>query len=739
MISHLVDQICDEFETSLRRGARPSIEKHLSAVGSDLRPRLLYELLALQLESLARRGEICYLDEWLERFPEDRQTVIDVFRSFLWEGSDFARSGCCSDDLMLKQFRLKALVGRGAFGTVWLAADTHLERDVAIKTPHGYSGHEPEGVNPARKEAASSARLRHAHILAVHEVAEVDGHWFIVTDFVTGGTLKEHLKANPVSCVEAASMAAQIADGLGFAHSQGVVHRDLKPSNILLDDRGNLLLADFGLAVTPKSPAPQDGFICGSRAYMSPEQEQGVYGGERSDIFSLGRIIEDLLEASTSSQSELKSRPGANLKSASGNRWTTRWLARVRDKCTHSEPESRYQSATEVFGDLSRIVAGHPPRVARAPVFERVTRKTLRLLVPAALSMLVVAAAVAGRKLTSATTPPHPDARLVRLETEPPGCELTVVPLDPVTNDPIPERLERLPGVSPIDAHLLPGDYLIVAVLDDDRWHEVNRHVPFRHEERGWAWSNRHWHYNDDAIEFKKIRIQSPPADSPTFVPVPQTRGLLVSRPGWSAHAPQQIDVPPFQVATRTLNRQAILDRAGVEEGTPHAGKLYLNYDQVVEKAERAGCRLPSAAEYSAMLAQLEALSQAGVQDLDDDILEWTSSRPGAHGEGTRSLLLDQPRPLALVMGAGATTDENCEGIPVLRPACEDRTRIHQHLDLAFRYVRSARPRTTSDDFVTSRQDLSCLPGSFSAGERRPDPIHASPSGSSPRNAGPDR
>jgi len=740
MLAKIVDQICDEFETSLRRGGQPSIETLLTTAGEEHRPQLLYQLLALEMEYHARRGQFCYVDECLIRFPDDRSTVIDVFRSFLWEGSEFARSECCSNDLTLKHFRLKALIGRGAFGTVWLAMDRLLDRDVAIKTPHGYPGHALEEVNSAPKEAAAAARLRHAHILAVHEVAEVNGHWFIVTDFVTGGTLKEHLKSHSISCQEAARMAGEISDGLSFAHSQKVVHRDLKPSNILLDDRGNLLLADFGLAVTSTSPAPKDGFVCGSRAYMSPEQEQGIFGAERSDIFSLGKIIDDLLEAATSSDSALKNVSGRPSMAGSGNRWTTRWLGRVRDKCCEVEPAQRYQTAKDVADDLSRIVRGQPPKVAQGPLSERVTWKITRIVVPAVIGLaVVVAAAIAGISGRKSPEPaPHPDARLVRIKTDPPGCELTIVPLDPVTDDPIPEQLRRLPGRTPIETHLLPGDYLMVAVQDDEHWQEALRRVPKRHEPMGWASSSRDWHYKDGAIQFHDINIRSPDA-SMTMVPVAAMDGLLVSRKGASANAAQRLNVPAFFVATGTLDRQMILDRAGVEEGTPHAGKLVLHLRRVIEKAELAGCRLASAAEYSAMLAQAEQLSQAGVEGLEDDVLEWTSSRPGASGAGIRVLTTTFSAPQSLVMGAGGQVDRNCEGERVVHPTCEDRDERYPHSELVFRYVRSVRPRTTPADFVTSKPELACMPSQSKLKEQQPAPSPGATPASSLDSADRDR
>ncbi|QDT56558.1 Serine/threonine-protein kinase PrkC [Caulifigura coniformis] len=721
MLEKIVDEICDEFESSLQRGDQPSIEELLATAGDDLRAELLEPLMALELEYQVRRGGSCYIDEWQIRFSGDRETVLNTFRSFLWEGSDSAIEHRCTDDLMLRHFRLKALIGRGAFGTVWLAFDSRLERDVAIKTPHCYVRPGHDGVISAPKEAATAARLRHAHILAVHDVSEIHGHWFMVTDFVTGGTLAEHLKTHSFSCHDAAVMASQIADGVAHAHSQGVVHRDLKPSNVLLDDRGNLLLADFGLAVSPGGPIPNDGFVCGSRAYMSPEQERGIYGGPRADLYSLGKIIDDLLEAATANDSVSTATVRPSSKAPAGNAWTTRWLGRIRERCCQCDPELRYGSADEVFADLAQVVAGRPPRTACGPRSERLAWNARRMLIPGSLGLLLLVMAIAIAARHSVSPPPHPDARLVRITTDPPGCELTIVPLDPVTDDPIPERLEKLSGKTPIETHLLPGDYLMVAVLDETHWLEVTRHIPARHEVMGYGSSSRRWRIRDGVIVLHDISIRSPLASIPMVV-VPDSKGLLVSSPGIDPNLAERVDVPAFYVSTTTMNRESLLKRRGVQEGSPAAGNVFLNLARVIERTEFDGCRLASAAEYAAMVAHAKFLSKAGVRGVDDDVLEWTSSRPGARGAGIRPRIPVRERPQCLVMGAGGVILRNCEGAPVLQPTCEDRDQDRQYRELDFRYVRSIRPRTTPGDFVKSQRELACGTARPMIREKSPDP-----------------
>jgi hypothetical protein len=222
-------------------------------------------------------------------------------------------------------------------------------------------------------------------------------------------------------------------------------------------------------------------------------------------------------------------------------------------------------------------------------------------------------------------------------------------------------------------------------------------------------------------------------------VAVPETRGLLVSAPGINPNLAERVDVPAFYVSATTMNRKSLLERRGVQEGSPAAGNVFLNLARVIERTEFDGCRLASAAEYAAMVAHAEFLSQAGVRGIDDDVLEWTSSRPGAHGGGIRPRIPVTERPQCLVMGAGGLILRNCEGSPVLQPTCEDRDQDHQHRDLDFRYVRSVRPRTTPADFVKSERELACETARPTLNERPPVSKSEPESASSPESAGRDK
>ena len=172
----------------------------------------------------------------------------------------------------LGHFELIDRVGIGAFGEVWTAHDTELDRTVAVKLPRKGQLTAEESESFLR-EARSAARLNHPGIVAVHEVGKADDQLFIVSDYVRGVTLADWLTSKRPSPKEAADMLAQLADAVQHAHEHGVIHRDLKPSNIMLDEAGQPRIMDFGLAKREAGEITMtmDGKVLGTPAYMSPE------------------------------------------------------------------------------------------------------------------------------------------------------------------------------------------------------------------------------------------------------------------------------------------------------------------------------------------------------------------------------------------------------------------------------------------------------------------------------------
>jgi serine/threonine protein kinase/Tol biopolymer transport system component len=206
----------------------------------------------------------------------------------------------------LGPYRIEALIGRGGMGVVYRALDTKLERPVAVKLLSSTS-FDPAARRRFRNEARAASSLNHPHILTVHDVGEFESRQYLVTEFVDGGTLRDWLLAAQRTWREIVELLVGVADGLAVAHAAGILHRDIKPDNILVGRNGYAKLADFGLAKleqpsTPEmvtrtlaSVATRPGMIPGTIPYMSPEQASGRPTDARSDIFSFGVVMYELL------------------------------------------------------------------------------------------------------------------------------------------------------------------------------------------------------------------------------------------------------------------------------------------------------------------------------------------------------------------------------------------------------------------------------------------------------------
>jgi eukaryotic-like serine/threonine-protein kinase len=201
-------------------------------------------------------------------------------------------------DTIAGRYRLDELLGVGGMSSVYRAHDRVLERDVAVKVLHDHYTHDEEYVERFRREARAIARLSHPNIVTVIDRGEADGCQFIVFEHVRGENLKEVLRgAGPLPVTTALTLAHQAARGLAFAHENGIVHRDVKPQNVLVDEDGVAKVTDFGIARSsgPDEGLTQSGTILGTSDYLSPEQAVGSPVDERSDQYSLGVLLYELL------------------------------------------------------------------------------------------------------------------------------------------------------------------------------------------------------------------------------------------------------------------------------------------------------------------------------------------------------------------------------------------------------------------------------------------------------------
>lgn len=195
------------------------------------------------------------------------------------------------------RYEIRRQIGAGGSARVYLARDLVLKRDVALKILHEEGALDPSFVKRFRREAQSAARLNHPNIVSVYDWGKVDSTYYMVMEAVDGPNLKEDIaRRGPLPEAEALSITEQVASALAVAHDKGVIHRDIKPQNILLDEGGRVKVADFGIArATGMTQLTATNVVAGTANYISPEQARGQPVDERSDIYSLGVLLWELL------------------------------------------------------------------------------------------------------------------------------------------------------------------------------------------------------------------------------------------------------------------------------------------------------------------------------------------------------------------------------------------------------------------------------------------------------------
>src|SRR5580698_6852897 len=207
----------------------------------------------------------------------------------------------------LGPYEIQSALGAGGMGEVYRAHDGRLNRYVAIKVLPATFARDPDRLRRFQQEAQAVAALNHPNILAIHDFGEHEGSPYIVTEFLEGETLRVHLDAGDLPVRKASEYAEQIARGLAAAHEKGIVHRDLKPENIFVTRDGRVKILDFGLAKLVRQEGAltadaatlasqtEPGVVMGTIGYMSPEQVNGLVADHRSDLFSFGAILYEML------------------------------------------------------------------------------------------------------------------------------------------------------------------------------------------------------------------------------------------------------------------------------------------------------------------------------------------------------------------------------------------------------------------------------------------------------------
>ncbi len=273
---------------------------------------------------------------------------------------------------MLSRYKLLEQIGEGGMGVIFRAMDGRLNRQVAIKVLHPHLTAEPGRRERFVREAHAAGALTHPYIATVHEVDEADGLTFIVMEFVEGRTLRSLIKEGPVAPAAAARLGCEIAEGLGHAHATGIVHRDLKPENIVVRPDNHPKILDFGVAKvlheeafagdsplgSKSDPLTREGRILGTVGYMSPEQARSDPVDARSDIFSFGITLYEMLTG----EAPFKGSTGVETLSAilkdeprpapELNPEVSPLMQGILEKCLKKNPADRYQSTEPLVRDL---------------------------------------------------------------------------------------------------------------------------------------------------------------------------------------------------------------------------------------------------------------------------------------------------------------------------------------------------------------------------------------------------
>ena len=312
----------------------------------------------------------------------------------------------------LGPYEISAALGAGGMGEVYRAVDTRLDRTVAIKILPEHLSADPMGKQRFEREAKTISRLNHPHICVLHDVGSQDGISYLVMECVEGETLAKRLEKGPLPLEQVLKYGMQIADALDKAHRSGVVHRDLKPANVMLTSTGAKLL-DFGLAkpsvspvtavtltaATANSPVTEQGMIVGTFHYMSPEQVEGKELDGRSDIFSLGAVLYEMVtgrrafegKGHLSVASAILEKEPAPISSVKP--LTPVNLDHAIRRCLAKDVEDRWQTARDLAVELKWI--GERGSQAATPAIRPEARKSLAWL-PWALCGALAVALIAG-------------------------------------------------------------------------------------------------------------------------------------------------------------------------------------------------------------------------------------------------------------------------------------------------------------------------------------------------------
>jgi predicted Ser/Thr protein kinase len=388
------------FEAAWLRGEQPAIDAYLPADAAERRA-VLVELVHADLECRLKAGEAVRVESYLQRYPELATNTADVieliatefdlrrrtepnldpesyyarFPQFYtelaarWrsEAETKATTETPGADLpLVPGYDVLDFLARGGMGAVYRARQQRLDRIVALKMLVADYAQQPNFVERFGREARALARLNHPHIIAVHDFGETDGQCYLVMEYVDGQDLRQLLRAGKLQPELALRIVQQVCSALQYAHEEGIIHRDIKPENVLLDKKGRVKVADFGLAklrVDSAGAAALTGSqqVVGTLHYMAPEQlRRPTEVDARVDVYALGVLFYEMLTGDL----PLGRFPPPSQKAPGVDGRLDAILFRMLEQ----EPERRFATIAAVQAAIEELTVGHPsePEVAAA-------------------------------------------------------------------------------------------------------------------------------------------------------------------------------------------------------------------------------------------------------------------------------------------------------------------------------------------------------------------------------------